>query len=199
MACVRAAGVQALRFVWLHRFHALLCLPALVGVTVLHEAAHALAVVLLGGEVTYVSFWPTRERWGHVSWHEPPAGMHLRWLVTLAPYLMWLTLAGAAAVFAALSRPKPLWLASTVFVWCFALPVLDVALAICTYGLYRSGDLLDLFGPSTAARITITVIGAVLFGTSGYVVQRKLYGDCALGPMAYAMLALASAAALMAL
>jgi len=65
----------------------LLAYPAyqLIG-TVRHEAGHALAALLEGGQIRKFVFWPTWDRqfyWGYVQWSGK-----VGWLTSAAPYLL---------------------------------------------------------------------------------------------------------------
>jgi hypothetical protein len=184
---------QAWRFTWAHRIHVLLCIPALIGVTVLHEAAHAVAVLLQGATVTDFSILPSDGLWGYVTWAAPQSGLPHPHLASLAPYIMWTAMAATASFAAFIPARKPFWLASTFFVWFYAVPVLDIANNIASYALHVSGDLAEAFSPAPAIRITIAAIGAVAYGMAGYPVQRRLYDDAiALSPEAYALMCLLS-------
>src|SRR5688500_20268517 len=75
-----------------HWPHFLLAIPGLVLWTVLHESAHALAVVLQGGQVTKFVWLPTRERWGYVECNS--SDPHLsEFAIALASSGVWLLLA----------------------------------------------------------------------------------------------------------
>lgn len=193
------AAREALRFVWNHRLHALLCVPMLVGVTIVHELAHAAAVLLQGGSITRISVWPSGGRWGSIYWLHPKMGLaHSDW-VSLAPYLLWLTLAAGAACVAVVPRRKPFWLASTVFVWFYAVPVLDIANAVATYTASANGDLSEIFGESLTQRVLVAVVSGTVLCAAGYPVQRGLYGKQALGLGAYTLLVALAVAAMEAL
>ncbi|MDX9975244.1 MAG: hypothetical protein RBU21_19810 [FCB group bacterium] len=195
---MKAVG-QALRFVWSHWVHVLLCVPMLVGVTVIHELAHAAAVLLQGGSVTRISVWPSGGSWGSIYWLHPKIGpAHSSW-VSLAPYILWLALAAVAACVALAPRRKPFWLASTVFVWCYAVPVLDVANAVAGYAYDAGGDLGAVFGASLTERVAIAALSGIVLCGAGFPVQRGLYGKRALGLGGYALLSALAVAAMVAL
>jgi len=74
--------------------------PALFfpGVTFLHEAAHAVVAIALGGTITEFAFLPGPHHLGHVRWEPPPhAPPWIGELVSIAPYVMWSTISPSAA------------------------------------------------------------------------------------------------------
>jgi hypothetical protein len=97
-----------------------------VGVTFLHEAAHAAAALALGGTVTEFAFLPSGNNLGHVRWL-PPAGAPgwLAGLVSVAPYAMWSLLASGTALLAARRVRLNRWLAAAIFFWGYVVPLGD--------------------------------------------------------------------------
>jgi hypothetical protein len=167
--------------------------PALffVGVTFLHEAAHALVAIALGGRVTEFAFLPGPHNLGHVRWEPPPhAPTWMGDLVSLAPYLMWSLLAGATIALAWRRLHVNRWLAAAIFFWCYFVPIGDIA-----WNLYGGrGDLaiggvegLFLQSIGTAALLAAFVIG--------YPVQRRLFRARAVGVGGYLVCALVIGAA----
>jgi len=72
-AAGRAAWLRALPTTLVLFVPQLALAPALffVGVTFLHEAAHAVAALALGGTVEEFAFLPGPENLGHVRWSAP--------------------------------------------------------------------------------------------------------------------------------
>lgn len=85
-------------FLQRHAAHLVFLLPAAVGVTVLHELAHAMAVVLAGGTVLDWGILPRDGAWGHVGYRLPIERAGAMRVIAAAPYLLWLLLAAATAV-----------------------------------------------------------------------------------------------------
>ncbi len=148
-----------------------------VGVTFLHETAHASAALAVGGRVHEMVFLPGGDALGHVRWDPPPgAGWIEHTLVSLAPYLMWSAFAAAVIAFAALPNRLHWLAASTLFVWGYVVPLGDIAANLFA----GSGDL-HVPGPDglavQAAGGALLLAGAVI----GYPVQRRLFGEHAVG------------------
>ncbi|MFW5857433.1 MAG: hypothetical protein ACOCX4_06110 [Planctomycetota bacterium] len=172
-----------------HWVHLVLMAPGVVGYTALHEAAHALAVVGQGGTVTEFVIWPTPARWGHVRWTFPAGAEPSRFLISIAPYLLVVAFVLLAGVLAAVRRTWPQWAAGAIFLYLVVAPQADVANAALPWLLGRENDFRSAFGPPTA-------LGAVLVGVTVLIglginwgLQRRLYGEHALGPGGYLLLA----------
>jgi hypothetical protein len=179
-----------------HLAHVLLSpLLGLTLVTALHEAAHALLVVAQGGRVLEFSFLPGGGSYGHVRYEGAVAFPEL---VSLAPYLMWGTLALGTAALAWVRPRLPFWITSSLFVWAFAVPLLDVGnAAVGWLAGGRSNDLAHAFGRPTeldAAGVALLALGSI---TAGYFVQRRLYRERALGLAGYALTSAVAGVALL--
>lgn len=176
-------------FLWRHRWHAL-AIPLVggLGYTGLHEAAHALAVMHLGGEVTAFRWWPNGDGLGAVHYRLPMD--RADWPVALAPYFGWTLLMGLASLLAWWAKPLSFGAASFVFVWLFALPAGDIGLAALPYALFAEvNDCHQAWGEPT--RLIQVLIGLCALGVLawGDWIQRELYRANALSRPAYLMLA----------
>lgn len=152
-----------------------------VGVTFLHESAHALMAIALGGRIKEFAFLPGAGALGHVRWEPPPhAAPWMGDAVGVAPYLMW-SLFAAVVVLLAFRRFRPnRWLAAAIFFWCYFIPIGDIA-----WNLYGGrGDLAvgGLDGLVLQAVGTIAIVGA--YGL-GYFVQRRLFAERSVGFLGY--------------
>ena len=152
-----------------------------VGVTFLHEMAHAGMALALGGRVEELAFLPSAAGLGHVRWHPPPgAGVVEHTLVTLAPYLMWSGVAGTVVSFAALPNRLHWVAASTLFLWGYVVPLGDIAA-----NLFAGAGDLHLPG---AEGLAVQALGAGLLLVSaalGYWLQRRLFGEHAVSVGGY--------------
>lgn len=149
--------------------------PALffLGVTFLHEAAHAVVAIALGGRVIEFAFLPGPHNLGHVRWEPPPhAPAWLGALVSIAPYVMWSTLAAATAVFAWLRGPVNRWLAAALFFWCYVVPLGDIA-----WNLYGGRGDLAVGGLDGLILQAVGSAGLLSAFLVGHGVQRRLFGD----------------------
>jgi hypothetical protein len=149
--------------------------PALffLGVTFLHEAAHAVVAVALGGTITEFAFLPGPHNLGHVRWEPPPhAPPWLGDLVSIAPYVMWSTLAAATAAFAWMRVRVNRWLAAAIFFWCYFVPLGDIA-----WNLYGGRGDLALGGFEGLILQTVGTAGLLAAFFVGYGVQRRLLAD----------------------
>lgn len=118
---------EAGTFISTHWMHFLLLLPALIGVTVVHEAAHAVAVLGQGGVVPEFRCWPLAGHWGQIRYSFPAGAQYAATAISLAPYALWLALCALTALVALRRQARPFWLASTLFFWCLLVPLADVA------------------------------------------------------------------------
>lgn len=179
---------EVVAFTRAHLAH-LVILPVMaILVTTVHEAAHALAACAQGAEVTDFVVLPSNGLWGSMH-YEPPrdSAFSLR-AVAIAPYALWLGLACATGLTAVLAKRIPFWLASSLYVWGFVVPLGDIANAAFPYLLGARNDLLDACGPPTLASWVATCAGATSAVLVGYALSKRLYRDRAISPRAYAAL-----------
>jgi hypothetical protein len=150
-------------------------------VTPLHEIAHAAAVWLIGGEVTELSFLPGARSLGHITWTPPTgAGLLEDAVVRVAPYVMWSASAAAVLALCLARRRLHRHVASTLFVWGYAVPVGDIALNL-TAG--RG----DLAFPGVEG-LAVTAIGLLLVLVAyvlGHGLQRRLFAEASVDFAAY--------------
>lgn len=157
--------------------------PALffLGVTFLHEAAHAVVAIALGGTVTEFAFLPGPHNLGHVRWEPPPhAPPWIGELVSIAPYVMWSTLAAATAVFAWMRVRVNRWLAAAIFFWCYFVPLGDIA-----WNLYGGQGDLAVGGFEGLLLQAVGTGGLLAAFVVGYRVLRRLFRDGAISFRGY--------------
>jgi hypothetical protein len=163
--------------------------PALffIGVTFLHEAAHAVVSLALGGTVTEFAFLPGAQALGHVRWEPPPhAPAWMGEAVSVAPYVMWAAVAAGTLLLAGLNVRIHRWVAAGIFYWCYFVPLGDIA-----WNLYGGRGDLAVGG---ADGLIMQVIGAVALLAAfalGYGVQRRLFRQYAVGGGGYVICAFA--------
>ncbi len=164
----RTIGREVIDFFRGHWVH-LLIAPgmALTWVTFLHEAAHSAAAWGQGGTITEFSILPGGGNYGHMAYSFPAGALYSPTLISLAPYLMWGTMAAFVAGLALLRRKMGVGpLASTLFVWGFAVPLLDIGNAAMGH-LAGHGDLARALGPPDllwGAGWTIIALASFLAG-----------------------------------
>ena len=162
-----------------------------VGVTFLHEAAHAVVAIALGGRITEFAFLPGPHNLGHVRWEPPPhAPPWLGDLVSVAPYVMWSVLAAATALFAWRRVRVNRWLAAAIFFWCYFVPLGDIA-----WNLYGGQGDLAVGGLDGLALQAVGTTALLAGFALGYSVQRRLFGDRAVGVGGYVVCAFVLGAA----
>jgi hypothetical protein len=162
-----------------------------VGVTFLHESAHALMAIALGGTIKEFAFLPGAGALGHVRWEPPPhAAPWMSDAVSVAPYLMWSVVAAAVVLLAFRRIRLNRWLAAAIFFWCYFIPIGDIA-----WNLYGGrGDLAvgGFDGLVLQGVGTIAIAGA--YGL-GFFVQRRLFAERSVGLLGYLASSLAIGAA----
>ncbi|WP_395742075.1 hypothetical protein [Prosthecobacter sp.] len=178
-------------FIRRHWLHALLVPPGALLVTLVHESAHAAAVLLQGGTLHEFVWLPTGELWGYVNYDPPALRPFSEFLVAIAPYLLWLFLAAMTSALSLRRRPYSFAVASTLYFWLFVTPLADVANAAFPYLVGGSNDFLHAFGPPSLAVCVAFIILSVLALVIGYPVQRRLYRSQALRLRSYLVLSLA--------
>ncbi len=190
--------IEIVRFCMRQWYILLLVIPALVGFTILHEAAHALAVVLQGGNVTEFTFLPGGGQWGHIRYYFSHNN-YSAFAISMAPYVMWTGVSLVAVMLSVRKRPYPFALASLVFVWLYTAPLADIANTAIPYLTGKNNDFTSAFGPPTMSSFAAAGAFCGISALLGYYLQRRLYGDYALSGVAYVVLggALATVGVLM--
>lgn len=154
-----------------------LLLPVLIPVgTIVHESAHALAIVMQGGRVTRFDVIPGGEpdfSFGSVSWVGDD--LILGWLVSLAPTLLAFTLAASAAALAPLlARRNALTrVALVLFFW---LPIVDTSMAAGGLFTGRAGSDWQALGGLEILVAPAFGAWAALFGEIGWRLFLKAWG-----------------------
>src|SRR5437899_1283479 len=121
---------QLAGFIRAHLFHAVLIIPGALVLTLLHESAHALAVILQGGSVTEFQWIPSAQSWGHMAFTFPRAIQYSSSFVSLAPHFLSLAMV-LAATFVTLNKPKRSdRTAAAIYFWLFFVPAADIGLAL---------------------------------------------------------------------
>ena len=176
-------------FVLRHWLHLLLAVPGLILVTWMHEAAHAGAVLLQGGQVIEFVWLPDSELWGHIRYDLPPDGYFAPLLVGLAPYLLWLFIALVAFLLSLRRKPCSFWAASSIFFWLYLVPLADIGNTTFPYLRGGSNDFAYIFPPPTPLIWGMFALAVLIAAALGYGVQRRLYGEYVLSLRAYLVLA----------
>lgn len=119
----------------------------------------------------------------------PPGAQYSSGAISLAPYVGWVVLCFSAVALALRPRPWPFWIASTIFMWLFAVPLADIANAALPYALRgATNDLWHAFGPARpATALAMAAFGAFMVCT-GFPLQKRLYRGRALSVSAYGIL-----------
>jgi hypothetical protein len=151
-------------------------LLALVG-TIVHEAAHAAAGVVLGAKVESVRVWPRLVDhgilWGSVRLDRD---VEPSWLVDLAPAIVWTALAASALAW--LPRVHRRVFARTSYMFAFLLPLADVSMSLA--GLFTGDANSDDYKALHGHELAVAFAALVYFGAFlalGWRVFRVSYGD----------------------
>lgn len=179
---------EILLFLRWHWWHLVLLIPGAVLVTLLHEAAHAVAVVVQGGSVHEFVWLPGRGSWGHVAYSFPPGARYSRTLIALAPTIVWVSLAGGVCSLSLRTRVFGYLQASLAYFWLFVIPLADVAHAAFPFLAGHDNDYASAFGEPGAASAVMIGTAAVVAWIGGYFVQLRLYRAHALSGAAYGLL-----------
>jgi hypothetical protein len=177
-----------------HWPHFLLAVPGALLCTILHEGAHALAVILQGGQVTKFVWLPSIERWGYIQYQFPDQYHYSTFVIAVAPYCLWLLLILLAGVLSLKTNPFMPWVSSTIFIWMFVVPLGDIANAAIPYLLGSLNDFRDAFGFPTGLQWALIVLFGIASAVFGMVMQRRLYRERALSVIGYTLMALAGLA-----
>lgn len=175
---------ETLSFIRRHWPHLLMVVPGVVVVTILHESAHAIAVLLQGGTLSQFVWLPSTGKWGYISYDFPEGVSYSSLSISLAPYCFWLLLVILAAV-VSFRREVIYWKASLLYFWSFVVPLADIANTAFSYLAGKNNDFRSAFGqPSVFVGLIIGLVCALTV-IGGYYVQRRLYGEDRLSAPSY--------------
>lgn len=167
--------------------HVLLAPVGLVLHTLRHELAHAAMALMLGGSVRQLSFLPDASHAGFVLTEPGPTMTpeQAAWfadLVSLAPYFLDVGLIAAIGLLALTDRDLSWPVATTVFLWGYALSLVDLGLN----AVNPTGDL----GFTAPWRLPFLLgCSAFLLGAwaLGHPIQRRLFGERSVDLVGYIM------------
>ncbi|MHC4742417.1 MAG: hypothetical protein ACYS8Z_10925 [Planctomycetota bacterium] len=179
---------ELLRFFKGHWPMLLVAPPMAVFFTLLHEAAHAFAVIVQGGTLTEFVWLPTSRGWGHINYKFPMDVEFSSRAISIAPYFMWVLFSCAAALLSLRKRAWPFWFAATVFVWMYAAPLMDIAHNGIPYLSGSNNDFANAFGPPGFGMWAGFAVTAIFCAIGGFAVQTRLYRERALSAKAYIIL-----------
>ncbi len=187
---LRAALRQALRFLLGHWLHLLLLAGlGVVGITTLHELAHALAVWAQGGILEEFVVLGDEEAWGHVRYSFPQGVSHSSRLISLAPAIAAVGALMLGLLVALLGPRRDGHIARAAYFWLALMPAGE--LGFMGMGYFTVGARCDLFyalGPiSWPLRLAGLGLACCLVALL-YTLQRRLFDDLALGQGAFATL-----------
>ena len=176
---------ETLSFIRRHWPHLLLVVPGAIVVTVLHESAHALAVLLQGGTLSRFVWLPSAGKWGYISYNFPDGVPYSTLSITLAPYCIWLLLALLSSVVSFRLQRLVYWKASFLYFWLFIVPLADIANTAFPYLAGKRNDFSSAFGqPSVFTGVIISLLCALMV-IGGYYVQGRLYREDRLSAPSY--------------
>jgi hypothetical protein len=179
----------------------LIALPVMFFVfTALHESAHALAVIVQGGEIIEFSIIPTADVYGYIQYRFPEHSTASSWFVSVSPYLMWLGVMVATSALAFV-RLWNWWFGSTMFLWGYLCPWLDIYLHWCRFQAGVRGPLSDFshaFGEPAAWGWVLLAVMATSVAVWGYYLHRRLYHDRYLSVPGYVALVILTGGAILA-
>ena len=173
-----------------HWPHVVLAIPAAIAFTALHELAHCAAAWVQGGSVTEFVWLPSAAEWGHMRYSFPAGAHYSATAISLAPYVSWLFLCFLAVIISLRRSPWPFWAGSTIFVWLFIVPLADIANTAVPYVLWDSdNDFRSALGPTRPSILAGVVAFGLLSAGLGFILQKRLYRERAVGLAAYCVLA----------
>ncbi|HEY1051751.1 MAG TPA: hypothetical protein VGE39_18395 [Prosthecobacter sp.] len=179
---------EVLCFLRRHWPHLLLAVPGALLVTVLHEAAHAAVAMLQGGTLLEFVWLPGGGHWGYVSYDFPAGVPYSSFVISIAPYVLWLGFAALAMLLSLRRRKYAYWQASILYLWLFVVPLADIANAAFPYLRGQHNDFHSAFGPPSVYDEPLVGLACVMAITIGYWLQRRLYREEGLGLAAYLVL-----------
>jgi hypothetical protein len=175
-------------FVRMHWIHILIAPVMALLVTVIHESAHSSAVIAQGGTVTMFSWLPAAGHWGFMNYEFPEGRDYSAFAISIAPYCVWLVVAATTFCTGLACRKLPFWLASSLFVWGYVVPLGDIANTALPYLAGFENDFRHAFGRPNALMAGMISVLALVTCLAGYPLQRRLYGEQRLSLASYMVL-----------
>lgn len=183
---VIAHVVELWRFALRHWWHAPIAVFMFFAFTAVHEAAHAAAAIVQGGAVTEFVIFPAGGYLGQMAYEFPPGASYSAFAISMAPYFHWLVWMILASAIAATRRDLSFRAGSSVFLWLYVAPFLDIYYTWVGYLLGAETDFRHVFGAPTIGGWLALAAAVVVATASGLLVQRRLYPPPALSAVSYA-------------
>ncbi len=168
---------EILRFLRGHLVHLLLFVPGVFVLVTAHESSHAVVTLARGGTIQEMHLLPTRQNWGGSVSYKLPGAQERSWDISLAPYVISLSLAVLTTGIAVRRPPKSYFLASCWFVWGFIMPLEDLINSALMWSQGGHNDFYDALGPASVLGILATGILIILCMVWGGRVQTALYSE----------------------
>jgi hypothetical protein len=168
---------EILRFLRRHLVHLLLFVPGAFVLVTVHESTHAVVALARGGIIQEIQLLPTRQNWGGSVSYRLPGAQETSWEVSLAPYVVCLSLAVLTTGIAVRRSPKSHFVASCWFVWGFIMPLEDLLNTALMWSQGVRNDFYEALGPISPIGILATGTLIILCMAWGARVQTGLYSD----------------------
>ncbi len=168
---------EIFRFLRPQLVHLLLFVPGVFVLLTVHESTHAVVALARGGTIHEMHLLPTRHNWGGSVSYRLPGARETSWDISLAPYVISLSLAALTTGIAVRRPPKSFFVASCWFVWGFIMPLEDLLNSALIWSQGGHNDFHDALGPAQVLGILATGILIFLCLAWGGRVQTGLYSD----------------------
>jgi hypothetical protein len=168
---------EILRFLRRHLVHLLFFVPGAFILVTVHESTHAVVALARGGIIQEIHLLPALQNWGGSVSYKLPGAQETSWAVSLAPYVVCLSLAVITTGIAVRRSPKSNFVASCWFVWGFIMPLEDLLNTALTWSQGVHNDFYEALGPSSSIGILATGTLIILCLAWGAWVQSAIYSD----------------------
>jgi hypothetical protein len=165
-----------------------LLVPGALLITLLHESAHALAVLWQGGSVIEFQWLPSARDWGHIRFVFPDSVKYSPAAISLAPYslsLAWMVMGVGLAWRRRIQTDRA---AAYVYFWLYFIPVVDIGFTFLVWTAGGHNDFTSAFGRPAWWSYALVAVWGLAMGVLGYVVQTRLYQRLRLGWLPYGVL-----------
>jgi hypothetical protein len=166
---------EILRFLRRHLVHLLLFVPGAFVLVTVHESTHAVVALARGGTIQEIHLLPTWQNWGGAVSYKLPGAQETTWDVSLAPYMVCLSMAVLTTGVALRHPPKSYFVASCWFVWGFIMPLEDLINSALMWSQGAHNDFCNALGPTSPMGVLTTGTLIILCMTWGARIQAGLY------------------------